>query len=226
MSFSINNQQSANRPMTLKERTLDYGKKGLGLGIAAGVIEGSVRKTWLNKGVPNDAFEKQVIINMEKALPPEEFKAVKKINKFFADLADPEVKIADLKEQLSNSDELKSAIQLKENETHEQAIERIFAKDKNKSTIKNELRELQERTILDKKVDKTAAKKLIKANFNSEKKTLQKAATTSEEMFKVLKKSANKVRFNRGVIDTLIGAFIGGVGGMLIGSSQKKDKKQ
>ena len=109
-----------------------------------------------------------------------------------------------------------NAVDKKEGETVKDALDRIFSQDKTK--VKHDLRNMQDRTVVDKKVDLLAAKKLINAKFDKKSGSLKKAADTSNEMFAVLKKSARAIKFSTAVSHTMAAAVVAGTAGLLIGT--------
>ena len=84
--------------------------------------------------------------------------------------------------------------------------------------MKHELRNLQDRTVVDKKVDLEAAKKLINKSFDKETKTLKKSDEVSKEMYAVLKKSARSIKLSTAVSHTMAAAVVAGTIGLLIGT--------
>ena len=224
MVMSVSSTNTANKPvMTVRQKTIEHGKEGLLLGASIGAIEGFARKSWLSKGEPNDSFVKNVSNEMVKTLKQEDRSEVTKINKFFEALLDYRTEPKELRERIEKSKELSNAVIKNEGETTQTALDRIFAQ--NKPLLKKELRELQDRTIIDKKVNKKAAKELVSANFDKKSKTFKKVATTSDEMFNVIKKAVIKARVKRALADTVIGGVLLGIGGMLIGASELTKNK-
>ncbi len=201
---------------TIRERTIDDGKKGLAVGAVFGAIEGYTRKSWLTKGEPSDKFIKTVSFNMSKELPKDEHNEFEKVRNFFKALVDYKSELPELRTRIEESKELTNAVDKKEGETVKDALDRIFSQDKMK--VKHDLRNLQDRTVVDKKVDLQAAKKLVNANFDKKAGALKKADGTSKEMFAVLKKSARSIKLGTAVSHTMAAAVVAGTAGLLIGT--------
>lgn len=226
MVMSVSSSRPAGRPAkTVRENTIEKGKQGLVIGAALGAVEGFTRKSWLStKGEPSDSFVKNVSKEMQKALKPEEQSEVTKVNKFFEALLDYRTEPSELRERIEKSKELSNAVIKKEGETTQTALDRIFAQDK--PLLKQELRDLQNRTTIDKKVDLHAAKQLVKTNFDASAKKFKRSADTSKEMFSVIKKSMQNVRLKRTGRDTIIGGILLGITGMLVGATQHNSKSK
>lgn len=213
-SFAVNNNVQ-----TVRQRTVDDGKKGFVIGAVAGGIEGFSRKSWLNnKDNPGDSFVKEVSKNLEKSLKPEEHIELDKVKNFFAALTDSKTPMSDFRARIEASTELTNALPTKEGETANDTLNRIFSYPK-KSDIRNELRNLQDRTVVDKRVNTNTAKKLINANYDKANKTLKQAQSTSKEMFGLIKKSARKIKVNTAMAHTVIGGVLVGTLGLLIGAT-------
>lgn len=202
---------------TVRQRTIDDGNRGLVIGAAIGGIEGFSRKSWLTKGHPSDSFIKNVSKGLETTLKPEEHKEFNKINSFFKDLTHYKVNVDNMRSRVEESTELSNAVNKKEGETTKDALDRIFS-NPDKNAVKEELRNLQTRTVIDKKVDTTAAETIITKNFDATNKKLKKAEGTSDEVFKILKKSAKSINKTTAIKHTVIGAVLAGTLGLLVGS--------
>lgn len=202
---------------TVRQRTLDDGARGLLIGAGVGAIDGFCRKSWIAKGRPSDSFVKNVSKGLETTLKPEEHKEFNKINSFFKDLIHYKVNVDNMRSRIEESTELSNAVNKKEGETTKNALDRIFS-NPDKNAVKEELRNLQTRTIVDKKVDTTAAEAIITKNFDATNKKLKKAEGTSDEVFKILKKSAKSLNKSTAIKHTVIGGVLAGTLGLLVGS--------
>lgn len=166
------------------------------VGAAGAVLGGAYMASsprWLNKNVPSDAFIKNVSDGMKQDLTKNELAESIKISKFLKAVADPNTKVSDLKPMILASEELSDAIKQNENETVDNAIERVFSqKDENK--IKQDLLKLQYKTKSEKKASLSAATDLIAKNFDSKTKKLVKSDDTAVKTFQMIKRSAAKVQ--------------------------------
>lgn len=187
--------------MTLKNKII----ASAGTGFVAGTAYIGSKKNWLYKGVPNDTFVKKIGKNLEKNMTSEELKESAKINKFLESVVDPEVKIETLKPQIRDSKELTQAIKSTPEENVENAIKRVFS-NPDKSKVKEDLLELQLKTLSDKKANRNTALKLAFDNFDAKEKTLVKSKNTSEEMFGMIQKTAKKIQIKTALLG---GALIG-----------------
>ena len=225
MSISSVNTAPQN-PKSIRQKTIEKGQQGFILGAGIGAIEGFTRKSWLKGDKPSDTFVKQVSKQMEKTLEPNEKSELTKVNKFFEALLDYRSEPDELRQRIEKSNELSNAIIKQEGETTEKALDRIFAQDK--PMLKKELRELQDRTVVDKKVNINAAKRLVNKNFNQKTKAFEKANETTKEAFSIIKKAITKTRIKTAVKDTVVGGVLVGIAGMLIGANEltKKQKQK
>lgn len=214
-----------NKVRTVRDVTVDDGKKGVTIGAVAGAIEGYTRKSWLHNNKPSDVFVKTVSKNLVSTLSKEEHQELDKVNYFFKSLVDYRTDVYSLKGRVEDSSELMNALPKKEGETAEQALERVFAND-DKIALKKELLKMQEKTHVDKKVNKNTAKKIITQNFDSNAKILKQSQETSDNVFKVLKKSANKIKLNTAVAHTAVGGVVLGIIGLLIGANAAKTNQK
>lgn len=175
----------------------DRFKKRISGAAAAGVVAGSaglsMKKNWLFKGMPSDAFIKTTEKNLEQTMTSDELKEASRINKFMRDVVDPEVDIETLKPQIRSSKELSAAIKSSPDENIETAINRVFSKP-DKGQIKQELLDLQFKTVSDKKADRNTALKLIYDNFDAKDKKLVQSKDTPPKMFKAVKNAAKSVQ--------------------------------
>ena len=210
---------------TVRQRTLDDGKRGIVIGAGVGAIEGFSRKTWISKGSPSDSFIKVVSKGLETTLTPEEHKEFGKVNSFFKNLIHYKADVHSMRNQIEDSTELSNAVNKKEGETTKDALDRIFA-NPDKTAVKNELMDLQNRAKIDKKVDTYAAKDIANKNFDKTAQKLKKAEGTSDEVFKILRKSAKQLNKNTAVQHTIIGAVLAGTLGLLIGSRAHNEAVQ
>lgn len=176
------------------------------LGALAGGAYVARTPQWLNNDVPSDIFVRSVSQNMQKGLSREDFGETAKVREFFKAVVDPNRTSESLKQMIFDSKELSEAIKQDENETVEQAIERVYSQN-SEMKIKKSLQELQYKTKVDKKTNATAASDLIFKNFDPATKKLVKAGDTSEEIFKMLKSTARKVHAK----SVAAGAALGGV---------------
>lgn len=225
MVMSISSVNPANNnSKSIRQKTIDKGQQGFVLGATIGAIEGFSRKSWLKGDKPSDTFVKQVSKQMEKTLEPKEKSELTKVNKFFEALLDYRTEPSELRQRIEKSSELSNAILKNDGETTEKALDRIFAQDK--SVLKKELRELQDRTVVDKKVNLNAAKSLVNKNFNPKTKAFEKANETTKEAFSLIQKAIQKTRIKTAIKDTIVGGILLGIGGMLVGANElAKNKK-
>lgn len=227
MVMSISSVNAANNsPKTIRQKTIEKGKHGFIIGAGIGAIEGFSRKSWLKGDKPNDTFVKTVSKEMEKTLKPEEKSEVTKVNKFFEALLDYKTEPEELRQRIEKSNELSNALIKHEGETTEKALDRIFAQDK--PSLKKELRELQDRTVIDKKVNINAAKRLVNNNFNTKTKAFEKSNSTTKEAFSLIKKAITNTRMKTALKDTVVGGILVGIVGMLVAANEltKKNKQK
>lgn len=214
-----------NNVKTVRQRTIDDGKKGLLIGAVGGAVEGFTRKSWLTKGEPSDTFVKSVSKKLVTALEPEEQAEVEKVKTFFKQLNDYRTNVYEMRERIENSTELTNAVRKNDGETTKDALDRIFA-NKNKLEVKKELRNMQNRTVIDKKVDVYAARRLVKANFDAGAKKLKKSAAVSDEVFGFLKSAARGIKLKTSMQHTLVGGFLIGAAGLLVGARAANSQKK
>lgn len=184
-------------------------KASTGIGLIAGTALIGARKNWLYKGMPTDTFVKSVSKNLEKTMTSDELKESSRINKFLKSVVDPEVDMETLKPQIKDSKELSAAIKSTPDETVEAAITRVFSKP-SKEEIKQELLDLQYKTVSDKKANTNTALKLIHDNFDAKEKKLVKSASTGDDTFKMIKNTARKIQVKTAALGGLaIGVIVG-----------------
>lgn len=203
---------------TVRQRTIDDGKKGLLLGAAIGGIEGFTRKSWVAKDKPSDKFVKNVSKGLEATLTADEHKEFNKVKSFFKELTNYRVNLDTMRGRIEKSTELTNAISKKDGETTKDALDRIFA-NPDKTELANELRDLQNHTNVDKKVNIYAARDIANKNFDAKSKKLVKAEGTSDEIFRILKKSAKNINKTTAIQHTVVGAVLAGTLGLLIGAN-------
>ena len=180
-----------------------------GAGFAAGTAGLAFRKNWLYKGMPSDTFVKSVSKNLEKKMTSDELKESSRINKFLKSVVDPEVDLETLKPQIRDSKELSAAIKSTPEESVENAITRVFS-NPDKAKVKQNLLDLQYKTVSDKKADKNTALKLIHDNYDAKAKKLVKSETASDEVFGMLKNTARKIQAKTAVVGGLVAGMAAG----------------
>lgn len=214
-----------NRVQTVHQKTVSDGVKGFMIGTGAGLIEGYARKSWLTKDAPSDTFVKKVSKDLETTLQPQEHKELEKVNAFFKQLTNYRTDIYEMRGRIEDSTELTNALNKHEGESTKDALDRIFS-NPDKLQVKQELRDLQNRTQVDKKVSIYTARKITNANFDTKTKSLKQTAGTSDEVFDILKSVARRIKVKTAVQHGVIGGFLVGTAGLLLGAqvNNKKDK--
>lgn len=205
MSINAINGVNTNPNKKLENRIMTVA----GVGFVAGTAGVGSRKNWLYKGQPSDTFVKNVGNNLAKKMTPEEKEEAGKINTFLKAVASPDTKLEDLKPQIRESKELSDAIKSTPEENVEDAINRVFS-NPNKDEVKQNLLDLQDKTVSHKKSGKNTALKLVHDNFNSQEKKLVKNENTSEEVFKMLKKTANKIQAKTALLGGVVTGLVAG----------------
>ena len=214
-----------NRVQTVHQKTVSDGTKGFMLGACAGVIEGYTRKSWLTKDAPSDTFVKNVSKDLETTLQPKEHKELEKVTAFFKQLTNYRTDVYEMRGRIEDSTELTNALNKHEGESTKDALDRIFS-NPDKLQVKQELRDLQNRTQVDKKVDIYTARTIANANFDTKTKSLKQATGTSDEVFGILKSAARRIKVKTAVQHGVIGGFLVGTAGLLLGAqvNSKKDR--
>ena len=159
-------------------------------------------------------------------MTPEEKEEAGKINTFLKAVVNPETNMEDLKPQIRESKELSDAIKSTPEENVEDAINRVFS-NPNKEEVKQNLLDLQDKTVSHKKSGKNTALKLVHDNFNSQEKKLVKNENTSEEVFGMLKKTAKKIQVKTALLGGVVAGLVAGAACLIASDvpDLTKDKK-
>lgn len=180
-----------------------------GVGAVAGGAVAAARKRYLYDGVPSDTFVKNVSKNLEKTMTADEAYEDLKIRKFLEKAEDPEVDTETLKPMIKDSKELSEAIKATPEESVDDAINRVFA-EQNKTKLRQNLINLQDKTKSDKISSQNTALKLLHDNFDKKTKKLVKNEGTSNEVFNMIKKTAKKIQVKTvAVTAAMTGAIAG-----------------
>lgn len=178
------------------------------IGALAGGGYTATKQNWLFKGMPSDSFVKTVSDGLKQDLTSDEIKENSKVERFLRSVVDPEVQTASLKPQIRDSVELSTAIKATPEESVEDAITRVFSQPKDK--LKQDLLELQYKTVVDKKAGTNTARKIINDNFDAAAKKFVKGEQTTERMFNMIKSSAKTVQVKSvALAATLVGLACG-----------------
>lgn len=222
MSINAINGVNTNPNKKLENRIM----VATGVGFVAGTAGVGSRKNWLYKGQPSDTFVKNVSNNLAKKMTPEEKEEAGKINIFLKAVVNPETNMDDLKPQIRESKELSDAIKSTPEENVEDAINRVFS-NPNKEEVKQNLLDLQDKTVSHKKSGKNTALKLVHDNFSSQEKKLVKNENTSEEVFGMLKKTAKKIQVKTALLGGVVAGLVAGAACLIASDvpDLTKDKK-
>ena len=178
------------------------------IGALAGGGYTATKQNWLFKGMPSDSFVKTVSDGLKQDLTSDEIKENSKVERFLRSVVDPDVQTASLKPQIRDSVELSTAIKATPEESVEDAITRVFSQPKDK--LKQDLLELQYKTVVDKKAGTNTARKIINDNFDAAAKKFVKGEQTTERMFNMIKSSAKTVQVKSvALAATLVGLACG-----------------
>lgn len=210
---------------TVRQKTVEDGKYGLGIGATIGAVEGYTRKSWITKkNAPTDTFVKNISKGLESTLKPEETKELEKVKMFFRQLVNYRTDVHEMRQRVEKSTELTNALNKKKGETTKDALDRIFS-NPDRLAIKQELRDLQKRTVVDKKVDIYKARELAVSNIDTKSRTLKKSSGTSDEVFKVIKAAAKKIKVKTAYQHTMVGGVLAGTVGLLVGAHKMNEHK-